>query len=142
MAAKRIARQPQVFVYGTLKSGHRNNELLARTAEAKLLGRCEIRGKYRLYTLGPFPGLVCSSTFEDTRKVIGEVWSIPQHLLVYLDILEGHPVFYMREKIPTPFGPSWVYMLPLDYIQKSDWIKELSPDQEEWGTTHVAKTST
>ena len=105
----------RVFVYGTLKQGHGNHRLLANS---KFLGRCLVSGKHRLVSLGGFPGLVATSPEEPDRTVSGEVYQVNEETLLSLDFLEGHPRFYERRKLPTPFKNAWAYYLPSDYLDK------------------------
>jgi len=103
----------RVFVYGTLKQGHGNHRLLANS---KFLGRCVLTGKHRLVSLGGFPGLVQTDAEAPDRAVSGEVYQINDETLMSLDFLEGHPRFYERRKLATPFKNAWAYYLPADYL--------------------------
>ena len=122
----------RVFVYGSLKNGKGNHRLLANS---KYLGRCYIEGKQRLLSLGGFPGLVKDDSLPMNR-IVGEVYQINDETLQALDWLEGHPRFYKREKVATPFKNAWAYYLPAEYLGKgypdagSCW--HASPDEHEW----------
>lgn len=105
----------RVFVYGTLKQGHGNHRLLA---SSKFLGRCVIKGKHRLVSLGGFPGLVATPDSEEERSVSGEVYQVNEETLMSLDFLEGHPRFYERLKLSTPFKNAWAYYLPEAYLDR------------------------
>lgn len=102
----------RVFVYGTLKQGHGNHRLLA---QAKFLGRCAVEGPHRLVSLGGFPGLVEKPNL-DPHKIVGEVYQVNEDTLQALDFLEGHPRFYERRKVSTPFKNAWTYYLPEAYL--------------------------
>lgn len=104
----------RVFVYGSLKNGKGNHRLLSGS---KYLGRCYVEGRHRLLSLGGFPGLVKSDDLEP-QKVVGEVYQVNEETLQSLDWLEGHPRFYCREKVPTPFKNAWAYFLPAEYLNK------------------------
>jgi gamma-glutamylcyclotransferase (GGCT)/AIG2-like uncharacterized protein YtfP len=104
----------RVFVYGTLKQGHGNNRLLENS---KFLGRCYIEGPWRLINLGAYPGLVEIPKIE-FAKVLGEVYQVDLDTLQSLDWLEGHPRYYRRDKVATPWKNAWAYFLPEDYIEK------------------------
>lgn len=104
----------RVFVYGTLKNGHGNHRLLARSG-SKYLGRCFIEGRYKMLSLGGFPGIVSSGQVPMNR-VVGEVYQVDEDTLQSLDWLEGHPKFYERRKVPTPFKNAWCYFLPEAYL--------------------------
>lgn len=83
-----------IFIYGTLKRGRRNNDLLAGQhfqEEARTLPH------YRLYNSGPYPCLV-----EDRRRgvaVRGEIWRVEETALARLDELEDVPRLFVRREI-------------------------------------------
>ncbi|XP_033117651.1 putative gamma-glutamylcyclotransferase CG2811 [Anneissia japonica] len=89
------------FVYGTLKRGQPNHNLLQATSNGK--GR--YIGKAR--TLEKWP-LVVSSRYNipyildcagKGNNVTGEVYEIDDKMLAALDKLEAHPVYYQRTDI-------------------------------------------
>jgi gamma-glutamylcyclotransferase (GGCT)/AIG2-like uncharacterized protein YtfP len=102
-------RNIKVFVYGTLKRGHSNHRLLSR-GNAEFLGRAYVEGGWRMLDLGAFPGVVRDGNQKDGR-VFGEVFSCDIETLATLDLLEGHPSFYERQKVATPYGKAWMYYL-------------------------------
>lgn len=71
-----------VFVYGSLRSGEGNNNLLR---SSMLVGDAAVYGA--LYSLGGFPGL----RLDDVAPtwVQGEVWTVDDETLERLDRLEG-----------------------------------------------------
>lgn len=71
-----------VFVYGTLKSGHRLHHHLAAS---RLVGEAVTEPLYRLFRLGWYPGLV-----EDVSgiPVRGEVWEVDPDTVRVLDEVE------------------------------------------------------
>jgi gamma-glutamylaminecyclotransferase len=102
----------KVFVYGTLKSGHGNNRLLA---QAECLGRAVLELPYKFVCLGGFPGLVHTrDAVYPASAVGGEVWEVDEFTFKRLDRLEGYPNFYDRTQIETPFGTAWTYVLPAE----------------------------
>jgi len=94
-------REPEphtrVFVYGTLLAGESNHRHMAG---ARLIGEARTEPTFRLYDLGPFPGLVAVGS----HSVIGEVYEVDEPTLAMLDRLEGHPRFYVRESIILETG--------------------------------------
>jgi len=122
----------RVFVYGSLKNGRGNHRLLA---QSKFLGRCYIEGKFRLLSLGGYPGLVASSKVSDGR-IVGEVYQVNEDTLQTLDWLEGHPRYYERQKVATQFKNAWAYFLPEEYLSKG--LPDAGPcwhpteDEKEW----------
>lgn len=80
----------QVFVYGSLKKGFGNHQLLER-GDAKFVGDAQVSG-FQLFSLGPFPAVV-----PGNGTVSGEVYEVGPETLAALDRLEGHPTFYQRQ---------------------------------------------
>lgn len=82
-----------VFVYGTLKRGHRNHCILEN---AQYLGKAQTRPIYRLYKGLTFPMMIHS---ERGVRVKGEIYEVDEAMLSRLDHLEGTPWLYKRETI-------------------------------------------
>jgi gamma-glutamylaminecyclotransferase len=87
----------RVFVYGTLLAGECNHRHLVN---ARLVAEVKTEPAFRLYDLGPFPGLVAVGS----DAVIGEVYEVEEPTLAMLDQLEGHPRFYVRKSIVLESG--------------------------------------
>jgi len=123
----------RVFVYGTLKQGHGNHPALE---DCEFLGRSYIEGNYRMVDLGFFPGVVECADGGDTGRIFGEVYKVDEDTLYTLDLIEGHPDFYERRKVPTQFKNAWVYLLPDSYLERyepiEDGIWEATDDEKEW----------
>ena len=87
-----------VFVYGTLKTGHGNNQLLQSSIR---LGDAITSSPYDLFSLG-IPYMNRAEVSHDI-KVLGELWEITeQSVMDNLDILEGVEFgHYFRETIPV-----------------------------------------
>jgi gamma-glutamylcyclotransferase (GGCT)/AIG2-like uncharacterized protein YtfP len=91
-----------VFVYGTLKRGQRNHHWLAG---ARFLGEAELAGVV-LHDLGPFPMAV-----EGSGLCRGEVYGVDGPGLARLDMLEGYPRLYDRQRRNLVDGrQAWVYL--------------------------------
>ena len=101
----------RVAVYGTLKAGKSNNDALRN---AELLGSCVVQGNYKMFDLGHYPCVVRDGEQHDKRIYV-EVYSVDEETLNTLDCIEGHPDYYEREKIVTPWKNAWMYFLPTDY---------------------------
>ena len=83
-----------VFVYGTLKRGHGNHILMQ---DSVFLGPALTDKKYTMYKSGiPFV-----SKSPNTTQIIGELYDVVKTTLDDLDMLEGHPTWYKREKVPV-----------------------------------------
>jgi len=83
-----------LFFYGTLKTGGRANRLLAG---AECLGPARTLPLYRMFSLGPFPGMVLDQV--KGTAIHGELWAVDDALLARLDRYEGVPGLFTREAI-------------------------------------------
>jgi len=132
------ANKVRVFVYGTLKDGHGNHGYyLAGNPAVSKLGRCYISGDYRMYSNGAFPMVTRGSDQDRVSHIVGEVYEIDEHTLDSLDALEGHPDWYCREKVETPFKKAWVYLMPEDGRFASDSLVKsgcfaMTEEEAEW----------
>ena len=79
-----------LFVYGSLKRGHRNHRLLA---DQEYLGTAVTEARYRLIDLGTYPGMI-----EDANGVgvTGELWAVIGCALAELDEFECEDAPYYR----------------------------------------------
>ena len=97
-----------VAVYGTLKRGCSNHQLLVRS---RFLGTDWLR-RIVLYDLGPFPG----ARKARSGGVLVEVYAVDDPTLARLDALEGYNASapergeYTRERMATRFGDAWLYL--------------------------------
>jgi gamma-glutamylcyclotransferase (GGCT)/AIG2-like uncharacterized protein YtfP len=112
-----------LFVYGTLRRGGSHHRLLDG---AELLGAWASGPHYDLLDMGPYPALVSGQ-----RRVIGEVYRIERGMLPALDVYEGCPGDYRRERITTPFGEAWLYLWDrpapaAPVIASGDWLRHLA----------------
>ena len=112
-----------IFVYGTLRTGEPNHDLLAHLTPQCL---AHTEPLYELINLGAFPAMVKGGT----TSVVGEVYEVDYATLQALDHLEGHPRFYRRCSIKLREGAEVeAYLLPThqaqgyDRISGGDWVK-------------------
>ena len=100
----------RVLVYGTLKNGHSNHTLIEE-AGGIFLGYESVTGPYQMWDLGAIPAVTHSETGE--RTIRGELWAMDPEGLATLDMLEGHPNFYQRNKVWTDRlkKRAWMYTL-------------------------------
>jgi len=87
----------RVFVYGTLLEGEPNHRLLAA---ATLVGAAATKPVFSLADLGFFPAMVEGGA----SAVRGEVYEVDPPTLARLDVLEGHPRFYRRQRVVLADG--------------------------------------
>ncbi len=123
----------RVFVYGTLRTGESNHDLLATAAPA---GLARTAPAFDLVSLGPFPGMVAGGR----TAVTGELYDVDSATLAALDRLEGHPRLPIRMTGRLPIrleGGALVeaYLLPKHRadrrprIPSGDW-KQHQPRKE------------
>ena len=95
-----------MFLYGTLKRGQRNNPLLRGQ---RFVGVATTEPCYRLFDLGPYPGMV---EVADGIAVIGELWEVDAACLAELDVLEDAPTLYVRRRVAVrgAIGPVESYL--------------------------------
>lgn len=97
-----VSEEPKhkVFVYGTLKRGYGNNRLLK---EAVFLGTAQTKEKWAMISnySKTFPYLIEEN--EAGHNVQGEVYYVTDTELKSLDMLEGTPHHYRRNKITVEY---------------------------------------
>lgn len=102
----------KVFVYGSLKKGFGNSQLLET---AKFI--CEDTTKessFNMFSFGGFPGLNRGGAF----KISGELYEVDDIDLARLDRLESNGSFYQREQVELDSGDkAWMYIT----IQEHDY---------------------
>jgi gamma-glutamylcyclotransferase (GGCT)/AIG2-like uncharacterized protein YtfP len=105
----------RVCVYGTLKKGHYNHGLLDG---AVFLGRTVVRGNMAMVDLTHYPCVVVDDRLPADGAILGEVYRIDDDTLASLDLLEGHPSYFRRIKVDTPWKSAWMYTLPSEYLER------------------------
>jgi gamma-glutamylaminecyclotransferase len=100
-------KQEIVFVYGSLKKGYFNHSILK---DSEFICKAiTMDSGYDMVSLGSFPAMVNNGCYD----IHGEVYSVNNNTLNYLDALESNGSFYTREKIgvaPTDENtPAWLY---------------------------------
>lgn len=94
-----------VAVYGTLKRGECNHQLLLAS---DCLGPVLLRG-LQLYNLGAYPMAVLCG--DPAATVAAELYGVSAGVLAELDLLEDHPREYERQLLPLADGRrAWVYL--------------------------------
>jgi gamma-glutamylaminecyclotransferase len=85
---------PHVFVYGTLKRGGKNHQVIAGQ---RFVGAARTEPAFRLHQLDGYPGMVRGSP---GLSIEGELWEVDPTCLARLDDLEGTGEgLYAREPV-------------------------------------------
>lgn len=79
------------FIYGTLLVGYGNHSVMQRGGGEFVCSA--VLPDYEMFSFGMFPGVRPAQG----AQVIGEVWDVKD--LRPLDMLEGHPNFYLRTPV-------------------------------------------
>lgn len=85
-----------LFVYGSLKKGFDNNKILSK---AVYVSKAETIRKFAMYKSddGNYPYLVKN---KPLYRIPGEIYKIKQQdLMQKIDLFEGSPEYYLRERI-------------------------------------------
>lgn len=101
----------RVFVYGSLKRGRYNNELLR---ESRFIGeRITQDETWIMRSLGGFPGVVKQYHGGLSASICGDLYEVDDMTLARLDRLESNGHFYNRElvKLRDESEPAWMYVL-------------------------------
>jgi gamma-glutamylaminecyclotransferase len=94
-----------LFVYGTLKRGGVNDHLLR---DQDFIGEATTAPRYRVFDLGPYPGLVRDDA--SGLAVQGELFAVSDCCLAELDDFEGVPELFTRDRIEVDgFEEVWAY---------------------------------
>ena len=114
----------RVLVYGTLKKDQSNHGLI-ESARGKFIGHDSVTGNFSLLDLGSIPAAIHVAE-ENPTKIKGEIYSIDEEGLAALDMLEGHPNLYRREKLWSDILKKrvWVY-----FMKERKWITETTADR-------------
>lgn len=104
-------RRVKVFVYGTLRAGEANHDLLHGHEH---LGTTMTESAFELVDLGAYPAMVPGGG----TAVVGELYAVDVATLTALDYLEGHPEFYRRVPIRLATGDvAHAYLLPASEVR-------------------------
>jgi len=104
-----VLQTNRVAVYGTLKQGYGNNMRYLR--DARFLGGGTTETKYPLVVEG-LPYLLSEAGVG--HNVLVDVFKVTDEVFADLDILEGHPNWYVRQRVPIKMDDGrvlkcWVY---------------------------------
>jgi len=114
-----------VFVYGTLRNGHSNHQLLK---DAHCYGVGSTEASYTMYLISGYPYV----TSTETRyPIVGELYAVDDETLNTLDRVEGHPRYYERRETTVIVGNdhhvAWMYFRdPQGVMMQSGDFNEVS----------------
>lgn len=105
---KLIPNGDLVAVYGSLRKDMGNHRIIEN---APRQDDGVIRDRFRMVSLGGFPGLLKSA--NENTDIVVEVYEVTNEAQAQsLDYLEGYPSFYNREVVELADGREcWVYFL-------------------------------
>jgi len=109
-------RPTTVAVYGTLRKNFGNHGLLAKAnfveritipksrigVEDTVTRATSYQEGLSMYNLGAFPAVVPGVFDDASGEVVVEIYDVNEQELASMDMLEGHPNFYRRFRIPLP----------------------------------------
>lgn len=103
-----------IFVYGSLLSGMGNWEYFLNNDHSVLLGKGQLKGNYKMISLGEFPGVIVDENCNNT--IVGEVYAVSKNIVIAIDSLEGFVNdidrnFYNKIEINTDYGKANMYVL-------------------------------
>jgi gamma-glutamylcyclotransferase (GGCT)/AIG2-like uncharacterized protein YtfP len=112
-------------VYGTLRKGFHNNNRYLENEFSEYLGTQILRDKFRMVSLGGFPGVI---PIDKDGRIIIEVFRVKSKNVEHkLDLLEGYPEFYGKVQIKTRWGVANMYTLTEEkygknpIVENGDW---------------------
>lgn len=109
-------KKEQVFVYGTLKSGKANNDILGNSL---YMGLAVTVCKYPLHVHHVTGLPVLFPNINQGHPVRGELYQCTSRTIDALDILEGVPRLYFRRRLRVAakhgYEWPWVYFYAMDY---------------------------
>ena len=111
-----MSERAVVFVYGTLMQGQSNHRVLVEL-DAIRIGEARTAGPRTLVDLGPYPALLSADAVRDAGRsaVVGEIFQVDGSALEVLDVFEGCPELYARERIALEHAgtaiEAWTYDL-------------------------------
>lgn len=125
-----------VAVYGSLRKGHGNNDLLVRGG-AEFICTTRTKSKFAMYSLGGFPFV---SLTEHKVPITVEVYEVDSHCLARLDCLEGYregsgDSFYNRSQVNLENldKPAFIYHIDnrtnQSPVTSGDWNEYKSPNR-------------
>jgi gamma-glutamylcyclotransferase (GGCT)/AIG2-like uncharacterized protein YtfP len=108
-------------VYGTLRSGFGNNQLL-QNEYSQYLGTQVLKAPFRMVSMGGFPGMI--HTPNEERTITIEVFRVTSPTVERrLDMLEGYPGWYDKQTIETEWGTAFIYTQTEEQVGKNPSVE-------------------
>jgi len=118
-----------VFVYGTLRRGFWNHDLLAKSI---FLGCGKTKHLYAMYVDG-IPYVVK----EEVSQIVGEVYAVGKETLEELDCLENHPSWYERQEVEIALGDGQQMIAWLYFSTQAKGKLNKDGDYSTWSKSHT-----
>ncbi len=118
-------KKMMLFSYGTLMSDQSRNTSMTRLGGKKLI-EARVNG-FGLYANSDHPTV----RKEEGSWVLGEIWEFDideEDVLAQLDMIEGYPSYYGREKMVIGEDEVWVYIMTDEAFEsqlESEAIKKI-----------------
>ena len=93
----------RIAVYGTLRVGFHNHSLLIVSTGTDYLGMRKIKGYILVCDTIPY------AVHSEGDYVVAEIYDVTKDVLDEIDVLEGHPNWYKREKIDEDGTEMYIY---------------------------------
>ena len=130
-----------IFVYGTLRKGQVNHYLLADMGASYVGDFATAKAYYMVGLRSLAYPYVIEDYMGKSGPVYGEVYSISEEGIAFLDRLEGHPHNYIREEVDlvNRDGELKAYMYILRNKELIDAVKKglggrfLAVEGNDWG---------
>lgn len=113
----------KLFVYGSLKRGKHNHDILKN---AKFLTQAFIKSGYNMY-VKYLPYLIEE---PGGMGVLGELYEIDEATLRMCDYIEGHPILYKRETVWVTDAETGEDLEAFVYLYNCELPKGLEPRRE------------
>jgi len=143
-----------IFVYGTLMRGEIAEKNLVGLG-ARFIKEVETAFKYDLLCVSPRDMFPYPTLVKGFRSIMGELWEVNETILASLDVYEGVPRLYTREKIELRNGDKATAYMATEglknyakfpritgdtirfrhgfIVTKEEFLKQLSSDREKHG---------
>ena len=103
-----MEKEHLVFVYGTLRQGHRNHQLMGGAHCYGVGSTCDM---FAMYIVSGYPYVTGAA---ERYPIVGELYAVDGEMLEKLDKMEGHPHFYVRKEVDVEVGGeeyrAWMYV--------------------------------